>query len=396
LTIFPKLYKVPSFLDISSFAKKILGIAMIMYSKKIPALFVHTFLFMLVMVLLLPSVIVFSQQENKPDGPPPASVRVADVERKMVSRQIELVGTTKPVTESKVATEISGIVDYFPVKEGDFVSKGQILLRLRDKRLKLSLNGAVATRERIRANLEEAKKELDRMEKLKATQSVAERRYDAAYFLYQALSQELNKSTADIELLEYEISQKNVLAPFSGFVAGKHAEVGEWVVAGGSVVDLIDLSIIEVVVDVPERFFVNLEPGNEVFVTVKSLFRKPMKEKILAIFPKGDPSSRTFTVKIAINNPDMKIKGGMEAHAAFNVIEEQESIVVHKDAVVIAGKERLVFAVRNGFATPVPVVIIGHFENSVAVEGDLKPGDKVVIRGNERLRPGQPVKVLES
>jgi HlyD family secretion protein len=162
------------------------------------------------------------------------------------------------------------------------------------------------------------------------------------------------------------------------------------------VVDLIDLSIIEVVVDVPERFFVNLEPGNEVFVTVKSLFRKPMKEKILAIFPKGDPSARTFTVKIAINNPDMKIKGGMEAHAAFNVLEEQESLVVHKDAVVIAGKERLVFAVRNGFATPVPVVIIGHFENSVAVEGDLKPGDKVVIRGNERLRPGQPVKVLES
>jgi multidrug efflux pump subunit AcrA (membrane-fusion protein) len=86
------------------------------------------------------------------------------------------------VTESRVATEISGIVDYFPVKEGDFVSKGQILLRLRDERLKLSLKGAVATRERIRANLEEAKKELDRMEKLKATQSVAERRYDVSLF----------------------------------------------------------------------------------------------------------------------------------------------------------------------------------------------------------------------
>jgi RND family efflux transporter MFP subunit len=396
LTIFPKLYKVPSFLDISSFVKKILGIVMIVNSKKIPAAFVHIFLFMLVMMLLVPSVIVFSQQENKPDGPPPASVRVADVEMKMASRQIELVGTTNPVTESRVATEIAGIVDSFPIREGDFVSKGQILLRLRDKRLKLSLNGAIATRERIRANLEEAKKELDRMEKLKATQSVAERRYDAAYFLYQALSQELNKSTSDIELLEYEISRKNVLAPFSGFVAGKHAEVGEWVVAGGSVVDLIDLSIIEVVVDVPERFFVNLEPGNEVFVTVKSLFREPIQEKIQAIFPKGDPSARTFTVKIAMNNPDMKIKGGMEAHATFNIMEDQESLVVHKDAVVIAGKERLVFAVRNGFATPVPIVILGYFENSVAVEGDLKPGDKVVIRGNERLRPGQPVKVLES
>ena len=369
---------------------------MIIHSKEKPAVFIRTCLFVLVMMLLLPSVSVFSQQENKGGGPPPAPVRIAEVEMKMVSRQMELVGTVKPLTESRVATEISGIVDYFPVKEGDYVPKGQILLRLRDERLKLSLKGAVANRERIRANLEESKKELDRMEKLKATQSVAERRYDVAYFLYRALSQELNKSKAEIELLEYEISQKNVLAPFSGFVAGKHTQLGEWVGAGGPVVDLIDLSVIEVIVDVPERFFINLEAGNEVFVTVKSVFKEPMEEKIQAIFPKGDSNARTFPVKIAMSNPDMKIKGGMEAHVTFNVTEEQESLVIHKDAVVIAGKERFVFVVMDGLVTPVPIVILGYFENSAAVEGNLKPGDKVVIRGNERLRPGQAVKVVES
>jgi RND family efflux transporter MFP subunit len=369
---------------------------MIIRSKEKPAVFITIFLFVLVMIFLLPSAIVFSQQNNKGGAPPPVPVRVADVEMKMVSRQIELVGTVKPVTESRVATEISGIVDFFPVKEGDFVSKGQILLRLRDERLKLSLKGAIANRERIRANLEEAKKELDRMEKLKATQSVAERRYDVAYFLYKAILQELNKSKADIELLEYEISQKNVLAPFPGFVSGKHTQLGEWVGAGGPVVDLVDLSIIEVLVDVPERFFINLEAGNEVFVIVKSVFREPMEEKIQAIFPKGDPNARTFPVKISMNNPDMKIKGGMEAHVTFNMLEEQESLVIHKDAVVIAGRERFVFVVIDGLVTPVPIVILGYFENSAAVEGDLKPGDKVVIRGNERLRPGQAVKVVES
>jgi RND family efflux transporter MFP subunit len=369
---------------------------MIILSKEKPAVFIPVFLLALVMILLLPSVIVFSQQEKKPDGPPPAPVRVADVEMKMVSRQIELIGTAKPVIESRVATEISGVVDYLPVKEGDFVSKGQILLRLRDERLKLSLKGAMANREKIRANFEEAKKELERMEKLRATQSVPERRYDAAHFLYQALFQELNKSKADMELLEYEISQKNVLAPFSGFIAGRHTQLGEWVGAGAPVVDLVDLSIIEVMVDVPERFFINLEAGNEVFVVIKSVFREPLEEKIQAIFPKGDPSARTFPVKIAVNNPDMKIKGGMEANVTFNVMDEQESLVVHKDAVVITGKERFVFVVMGGVATPVPVVILGYFENSAAVEGDLKAGDKVVIRGNERLRPGQPVKVVES
>jgi RND family efflux transporter MFP subunit len=369
---------------------------MFIQSKEKSSVFIRILFVALVIILFLPSMVVFSQQENKSAGPPPAPVRVADVEMKMVSRQIELVGTVKPMTESRVATEISGIVDFFPVMEGDFVSKGQILLRLRDERLKLGLKGAVANRERIRANLEEAKKELDRMEKLKATQSVAERRYDVAFFLYQALSQELNKSKAEIELLEYEISQKIVSAPFSGFVSGKHTQLGEWVNAGGPVVDLIDLSAIEVLVDVPERFFINLEPGNQVFVIIKSVFREPMEEKIQAVFPKGDPNARTFPVKIVMNNPDMKIKGGMEAHVTFNVMEEQESLVIHKDAVVIAGGERFVFVVMDGLVTPVPIVVLGYFENSVAVEGDLKPGDKVVIRGNERLRPGQLVKVVES
>lgn len=369
---------------------------MIIHSKEKSAVVVRTFLFALAIFLFIPSVVVFSQEEKKPGGPPPAPVRVADVEMKMISKQIELVGTVKAVTESRVAAEISGIVDEFPVREGDFVSKGQILIRLRDERLKISLNGAVANREKIRANLDEAKKELDRMEKLRATQSVAERRYDTAYFLYQALFHELNKSKAEIDLLEYEISQKNVLAPFSGFVSGKHTQPGEWVSAGGPVVDLIDLSIIEVVVDVPERFFVNLETGNDVLVSVKSLFRESMEEKIEAIYPKGDSNARTFPVKITMNNPDMKIKGGMEAHVTFNLMEQQESLVIHKDAVVIAGKERFVFVVMNGTVTPVPVVVLGYFENSAAVEGELKPGDKVVIRGNERLRPGQPVKVVES
>jgi RND family efflux transporter MFP subunit len=369
---------------------------MIIIPREKPFVLRPVFLLVLLMMLVLPSLKVFSQQENRADGPPPTPVRVADVEMKMVSRQIELVGTARPVTESRVATEISGIVDYIPVKEGDFVSKEQILLRLRDERLKLSLKGAIANRERIRANYEEAKKELDRMEKLRATQSVPERRYDAAHFLFQALSQELNKSKADIELLEYEINQKNVLAPFSGFVAGKHTQHGEWVGAGAPVVDLIDLSIIEVLVDVPERFFINLEVGNQVFVAIKSVFREPIEEKIQAIFPKGDPSARTFPVKVSINNPDMKIKAGMEAHVTFNVMEEQESLVVHKDAVVIAGRERFVFVVMDGVVKPVPVVILGYFENSATVKGNLNAGDKVVIRGNERLRPGQPVKVVES
>ncbi len=356
--------------------------------------FIQVFVFFL--VLLLPFTGAFSQENEPVQEPGATPVRVADVEIQTALKQMELVGTAEPVTESRVASEISGVVENFLVNEGDFVSKGQALLRLRDQRLKLRLKGAEADRERIRTTIEEAKKELKRMEKLKATQSVAEKSYDEAYYRYHTLVQDLEKSMADIELLKYEISQKNIVAPFSGFIAAKHIQAGEWVNVGSPVVDLIDLSTIDIMVDVPERFFINLSPGFDVSVVIRSVSLEPREEKIQAVFPKGDANARTFPVKIAMSNPDMRIKGGMEARVIFNVMDEHKSLMVHKDAVVIAGRERLVFRVDDGHATPVPVIILGYFENLVSIEGNLKPGDKVVIRGNERLRPGQPVRIVQS
>jgi multidrug efflux pump subunit AcrA (membrane-fusion protein) len=81
----------------------------------------------------------------------------------------------------------------------------------------------------------------------------------------------------------------------------------------------------------------------------------------------------------------------MEAMVSFNLATQKKALLVPKDAVVTAGDNRLVFLVNKGKAISVPVKITGYYDGDVAVEGNLNPGDEVVIRGNERLRPGQPV-----
>ena len=83
----------------------------------------------------------------------------------------------------------------------------------------------------------------------------------------------------------------------------------------------------------------------------------------------------------------------MEAMVTFNLATKIKALLVPKDAVVTAGDNRLVFMVNDGKALPVPVKIIGYYDGDVAVEGNLKPGIQVVIRGNERLRPGQAVTI---
>ena len=335
----------------------------------------------------------FCQQDEAPKGPPPVPVRVAKVERKAVSDRIELVGTAQPVTVSTVASEVSGVVEFFPINEGDFVEKGQVLASLSDHRLKLDRKAAIATREKIKANLAEAKKQLDRMERLKLTRSVAEKSYDEAFYRYEALLQDLAKSEAEIELLNYDIARKKIVAPFSGFVSKEYAQLGEWVNVGGPVAELMDIGRIEATVDVPERYSVNLLEEEMVSVLFASLSNRPREGVIDTVLPVGDPKARTFPVKISMDNPDLRIKSGMEAQVVFSMSGAMESLVMPKDAVVISGKDRLAFKVENDIATPVPIAIKRYFENFVSFEGALQPGDLVVIRGNERLRPGQPVKV---
>ena len=347
----------------------------------------------LVLLILAPS--LMAGDADKSQGPPPVPVKIALVEQKMVSEQVSLVGTTEAVATSTVAAEVSGVVEYFPVKEGDFVKKGDLLVRLISTELKIRLKGAVAARGAIRARLELAEKELSRYSRLKDADSIAARNYDEALYNQRAFSQELLRSEADMERLEYEIKQKKVVAPFSGFVSTEHTQVGEWINVGGPVVDLVDLRQIKVSVDVPERYAVMIAPQEEVKVMVKSISNEVRAGRINAILPQGDPNSRTFPVKINIENQDFKIKSGMESMVTFNLAAQKSALLVPKDAVVTAGNDRLVFIVNDGKAIPVPVKILGYYDGNVEVAGKLAPGIKVVIRGNERLRPGQPVRIIK-
>lgn len=328
-------------------------------------------------------------------GAPKTPVYVAIVKEKTITKQISFIGTTEAVAKSIVASEVSGIVEYFPVKEGDFITKGDLLVKLRSENLKFRLKAALAVKEKIKANLQYTKKELARISNLKNTNSIAAKRYDEVFYNQRASLQEIAQSEAEIERLEYEIKQKQVFAPFSGFISKEYTQVGEWINKGGSVVALVNLEQIHVVLDVPERYAIKLSPQNKVAAIIKSVSNNLIAGTIYAVLPEADSASRTFPVKINLENPELKIKSGMEAIVTFNFEGRENAMLVPKDAVITAGNNKLVFSISNGIATPVNIDIVGYYNKNVAVKGDLKSGDKVVIRGNERLRSGQPVLIMQ-
>ena len=340
-------------------------------------------------------VVSFSHAQDQKKAPPAVPIKAAPVLKKVVKDQISLIGTTEPIRESVVASEVSGLVEAFYVKAGDFVTRGTPLAVLGSTGARLRLKGAMAARAGIQARLVLAEKELARVSNLKSTNSVAERQYDEAFYNHSALEKELLMNAADIEQLEYEISKKNVLAPFEGFVAAEHTQVGEWMDTGGPVVTLVDMNRVFIKVDVPEIYVVGIQSNGHVRVVINSLGNKPMAATISTILPMGDSNARTFPVHMELSNQDFKIKSGMAAAVTFSVGKKRTVKLLPKDAIVTSGNRRLVYTIDNGKAVPVLVKVEGYYDNDAAVQGALEPGQQVVVRGNERLRPGQAVRIVD-
>jgi RND family efflux transporter MFP subunit len=175
-------------------------------------------------------------------------------------------------------------------------------------------------------------------------------------------------------------------------VVAEHVGVGEWLDVGGAVVEMVSLTDIEVVSMVPGRYLPEISIGQEVRVTFEALPGLEVIGRVSAVIPRADPKARTFPVKARIDNPGGRIGIGMLARVALGAGAQALALIVPKDAVVDQGAGQQVFLIGDdGTVQQVAIATGRGFGEWIVVEGDLRPGQKVVVRGNERLMPGQQV-----
>jgi RND family efflux transporter MFP subunit len=177
-------------------------------------------------------------------------------------------------------------------------------------------------------------------------------------------------------------------------VVTEHTEVGQWLDQGDPVVELLDLSTVEVTVPVPERYIAEVRRGEAASLSLDALPGRSFAGRVVHIIPQADTSSRTFPVKVEVANPDGHIKSGMFARVTLPVGKGRRALVVPKDALVSRGPVSLLFVVADGKARQVAVKRGQATGAWVAVEGPVEEGQFVVVRGNERLRDGMPVVVM--
>lgn len=336
------------------------------------------------------------QAAQSPKGRPPSPVRVATVAHQEVQRSVTLVGTVGPWKRSVVASEIAGLVVEFLVEEGMAVKRGQVLARLRTKTLNIQLNSALASHREAQTRHQQASIDLERVKVLIKKELVTQKEYDDALTEEAALRQRLTQLKTMINQVRLELSKSRIMAPFGGWITDEFTEVGQWVQAGGPVVELVDLSRLKVEVPLPERFVRDVRVNDPVSVIFDGLPGFKTEGRVFSVVAQADLTARTFPIKVEIPNPKSSVKSGMVSRVTLSVGAPHQALVVPKDALVLRGGREFVFLVQEGKVTQIPVTPLLHLNEVVEVAGDLQPGMTVVVEGNERLLPGQPVRILDS
>lgn len=324
----------------------------------------------------------------------PVAVGVTAARSMPVAPTVSLSGSVRSRTSTVVASEIAGLVTKLAVREGESVRRGAAIVHLRTDNLQHQLDAARAQQREATARLELAGFSRGRAKELFDSGVISRQELDNAVSESDAWQGRVDQATAEVARLEDDLARSVVHAPFSGIVVAEHCQIGAWLAVGAPVVEMIDAGDLEVVVDVPERYFASTRRGAQARVRFASLPGLEIQGIITAVIPRADAQARSFPTMVRIANPEQRIGIGMLAEVLLPAGEPRPAVVVPKDAIVDQGGQRLVFVIAEGdggaVAKAQPVTLGGAAGGWVAVSG-IAAGTQVVTRGNERLMPDSQV-----
>jgi RND family efflux transporter MFP subunit len=334
-----------------------------------------------------------------------AAVGVETVDRRSLAETVPVFAEIVTARNGTVASRVSGSIDTINVLAGSAVTEGEVLVELNRELLSIRVRQARARIAEAEANvatgearLQSARTTFDRIDALRDSVSFSQGRFDDVTSELQVARAEraeaqarLESSKAQLAEATYQLERSEIRAPFSGVVLDVLTIPGAYIQAGTPVVTLLDTDAFEIEARIPARYVVNLAPGQQVGGALDT--GDPLELTLRAILPVEDATTRTRAVRFSAAGLDglSNIAVGQSLTVDVPAGPAREVISVPKDALVQARGGWTVFVAADGTAEPRNVQIGVPAGDRYEVISGLEPGDRVVVRGNERLRPGQAI-----
>jgi multidrug efflux pump subunit AcrA (membrane-fusion protein) len=364
------------------------------------------------------------------DQPVPVRLRTPNRVHEPIS--VSASGAVEANVTALTAFQVSGRVAKVYVEEGQLVKQGQILAELDPSDYKNAYDAAAGQAvtadasslkaknglrsqelEQARIDFERTQDEYQRMKYLYDHQSLAandfhkiEAAYQAAQQRYdmarqgtrgedkQAASGQANAAKAQMSEAKKHLNDCQLRAPISGFIGMRRVNVGDTVASGNPVFSVLDLDPAKVRVGIPEAEIGNVHQGARAIVTIPSLNGQSFEGKVEAVGMLADPTSRTFTTKIAIPNSSHLLRAGMVSESRVIGTTMVDALTVPASSVVrdskgfslvyvFDGTRKRVFARRVDLGT-----LIG---SEVEIKSGLQPTDQIVVAGEQNVHEGAVV-----
>ncbi len=322
-----------------------------------------------------------------PGGPGGGGVPVAAtaVSTRSFNDTVELLGVAKGRQSVTLTAAATQLVERVRFTDGQFVSKGEVLVELKDA----EQNAGV---EQARARLLQAEQTLERWNTLAeqgfASQAAVEE-HQAAY----------RTAKADLAAAEARRGDRLIRAPFAGVVGLTDITPGALVNPGSTIVTLDDLSSVRVDFQVPERYLAGLQAGQTIVATSDVYPDTQIRGQIETLDTRVDESTRAITARAIFPNPDRLLRPGMMMRVALSR-GQRESLAVPEASVSVQGSSSFVFLIADGDKGPRaeqrPVVAGMRQNGFVEIRDGLKAGDRIVANGVNKVTGGQSVRIAET
>lgn len=313
------------------------------------------------------------------DRKPAPAVRVIAAAEETISRGLELTGSVEPYRVARLASPAEGPITDIRVREGDRVRAGDLLLSLGRK------EGADALIDSLREELKKEEDNLRRTRRLVESEALPGENLDQARAAFEKVRALLIK--AEEAARDYTIQ-----APWDGLVSRLPVKEGEFVAPRAVLLEIYDPSSLVILAAVPERHAAEIAVDMQVDLRLDAYPEEVFPGRVERVYPFLDPGTRTRTMEVV---PDraLQLLPGMFARLKVLLESADPAVVVPAEAVVTTPKGLVVFVVEKGAAVARPVKTGIEADNRVQIISGVRPGDQVIVAGNEKLKTGAAVRV---
>ena len=319
---------------------------------------------------------------------PPVPVVVTTARAENFGASISATGTVVSRNDARISSEVGGTLAWI-AEPGTVVRRGESIARLDTARLSLELRDNEAALKRLDAQLALLATQRARLESLAGQSLVSQTQLDEAQSREQMAQQDVEQARVARDRAKLDLDRATVRAPFAGIVAERVQQSGEYVASGAPLLRLVNDRELEVVARAP------LVSADSVVAGANARLidgDRRATGTVRAVIPVGDERSRMVELRIALADRSLRVGAPVRVEIAPQNLKPV--VTVPRDAVILRQGASYVMRVRaDNTAERVAVNLGPGRDNQVQIDGTLRAGDRVIIRGGERLEPGQTVKV---